>query len=161
MRQPGNRRRGSGGWLLPLTIAALLVGGVGVLVLGRGADPLPIATEGSAGTVPAEGEPMVQVNVPASLSPEAQMGKRAFDAFCARCHGENAAGRQGIAPPLVHRYYEPGHHGDQAFLLAARQGVRAHHWPFGDMPPVSGVTDAEVKAIVAYIRELQRANGIR
>jgi hypothetical protein len=29
------------------------------------------------------------------------------------------------------------------------------------MPPVQGVTDAEVAAIVRYVRELQEANGIR
>ena len=52
------------------------------------------------------------------------------------------------------------HHGDAAFLLAVRNGVRAHHWRFGDMPPQPGLTGAEVAAITAYVRELQRANGI-
>ncbi|HSM30420.1 MAG TPA: c-type cytochrome, partial [Woeseiaceae bacterium] len=65
-----------------------------------------------------------------------------------------------IAPPLIHRIYEPNHHGDQSFYLAAKQGVRSHHWPFGDMPPVESITDAEVGQIVAYVRTLQRANGI-
>jgi len=46
-------------------------------------------------------------------------------------------------------------------VLAARNGVRAHHWPFGNMPPVEQrLTDGELGAIVAYVRELQRANGI-
>ncbi|HBM41471.1 MAG TPA: cytochrome C, partial [Sulfitobacter sp.] len=49
---------------------------------------------------------------------------------------------------------------DAAFLLAAKQGVRAHHWKFGNMPPVEGVTPGDVKMVVAYVRELQRANGI-
>jgi len=66
----------------------------------------------------------------------------------------------GVAPPLVHKIYEPNHHGDMAFLMAARNGVRAHHWKFGNMPPVEGITDAEVITIVAYVRALQRANGI-
>ncbi len=108
-----------------------------------------------------QGAPIVQVVVPEKLSPRAQMGKRAFEAKCAACHGENAAGRNGIAPPFVHRIYEPNHHGDMAFVMAARSGVRAHHWRFGDMPPVKGVTKADVEAIVAYVRELQRANGIK
>ena len=60
----------------------------------------------------------------------------------------------------MHRYYEPGHHADETFRRAARFGVRAHHWRFGDMPPVDGLTDADVKAITAYVRELQQANGI-
>lgn len=36
----------------------------------------------------------------------------------------------------------------------------AHHWTFGDMPPQTGLTRADVVAIVTYVRELQRANGI-
>ncbi len=108
---------------------------------------------------PGEGAPIVEVTVP-ELGTQALAGKAAFDANCASCHGANAAGQDGVAPPLVHIIYEPNHHGDQAFLLAAKQGVRAHHWPFGDMPPVEGVSEAEVQRIVAYVRTLQRANGI-
>ncbi|MBV1864502.1 MAG: cytochrome c, partial [Rhodobacteraceae bacterium] len=74
--------------------------------------------------------------------------------------GDNAGGRDGLAPPLVHKIYEPSHHGDMSFLLAAQNGVRAHHWPFGNMPPVAGVTRGDVVGIVSYIRELQRENGI-
>ena len=87
-------------------------------------------------------------------------GEEVFIEQCAVCHGENAAGQDGVAPPLVHKIYEPSHHGDAAFLLAAKNGVRAHHWRFGNMPPVEGVTDGDVKMIIAYVRELQRANGI-
>ena len=103
---------------------------------------------------------MVDVILPETLSANAEIGKLAYDAKCAVCHGANAAGQDGVAPPLVHKIYEPSHHGDAAFLLAAKNGVRAHHWRFGNMPPVEGVTDGDVKMIVAYIRELQRANGI-
>lgn len=102
---------------------------------------------------------MVEVTVP-ELSGLAAEGRTAFDALCASCHGENAAGRQGIAPPLVHVVYEPGHHADGAFLLAATRGVRQHHWTFGDMPPVPEASPQDVAAITAYVRELQRANGI-
>jgi hypothetical protein len=47
-----------------------------------------------------------------------------------------------------------------AFVLAAKNGVAAHHWPFGNMPAVEGVTDADVLNIVTYVRALQRENGI-
>ena len=107
----------------------------------------------------AQGGPIVAVQVP-DLAAAERPGEAAFNTSCAACHGTNAAGKDGVAPPLVHRIYEPGHHGDQAFLLAAQFGVRAHHWPFGDMPPVKGVSESEVESIVAYIRALQRANGI-
>ena len=105
------------------------------------------------------GQQIVEVSVP-NLSQNATQGKELFDKNCSVCHGQNAAGKHEIAPPLVHIIYEPNHHGDQAFLLAAKNGIRAHHWPFGNMPPVEAVTKEQVKLITEYVRELQRANGI-
>lgn len=107
-----------------------------------------------------QGQAMVEVVIP-SLDATTKLGERLFNESCASCHGANAEGQQGIAPPLVHKIYEPGHHADGAFFLAVKQGVRAHHWPFGDMPPVEGLTQRDVERIVAYIRLLQRANGIQ
>lgn len=103
---------------------------------------------------------MTSVTIPATFTDHENTGKRAYDAVCAECHGVNAQGTQGVAPPLVHRIYEPSHHGDMAFLLAAQNGVRAHHWTFGNMPAIEGVTRADVMNIVSYVRALQRANGI-
>jgi len=105
------------------------------------------------------GAPLVEVTVP-DLSGEASAGEALFNAKCASCHGKNAAGQDGVAPPLVHIIYEPNHHGDAAFHLAAQRGVRAHHWPFGDMPAVKSVDGEDIDKIVAYVRALQRANGI-
>lgn len=102
----------------------------------------------------------MSITLPASLSTEAQIGKRAFDATCAQCHGENATGVIPVGPPLIHKIYEPSHHGDMSFFSAVQIGVRAHHWTFGDMPPQEGLTQADVAAIVRYIREVQQANGI-
>jgi len=105
------------------------------------------------------GAPLMKVSVP-TLSPSVEAGKAVFDANCAACHGANAAGKDGAGPPLVHKIYEPNHHGDMAFFLAARNGARAHHWPFGDMPPVEGISENDIGKVVSYVRELQRANGI-
>lgn len=103
---------------------------------------------------------LVQVTVPDELSPQAQIGERVFNASCAACHGTNAAGQNGVAPPLIFITYAPNHHGDGAFLSAARNGVQSHHWEFGNMPPVDGLTNSDIAALVRYIRELQRENGI-
>ncbi len=104
---------------------------------------------------------LADVVVPAALSAEAETGKAYYEAVCSACHGANAAGQDGVAPPLVHTIYEPSHHGDAAFASAARNGVTQHHWSFGNMPPVQELlTDGEIGSIVAYVRELQRANGI-
>ena len=95
----------------------------------------------------------------ATMPAEFQKGETVFNVYCARCHGDRAMGTaQG--PPLVHKIYEPNHHGDVAFQRAAVNGVRAHHWKFGDMPKVEGVTSDDVTQIIAYVRWLQRQAGI-
>ena len=103
---------------------------------------------------------IVSIELPDELSKVAQIGKLAFQSNCLACHGENAVGQKGVAPPLVHKIYEPSHHGDESFQRAVAVGVRAHHWKFGNMPAVEGLTRGDVKAIIAYVRELQEANGI-
>lgn len=103
---------------------------------------------------------LVEVILPDTLSVQAQAGQTAYETNCALCHGVDAAGQDSIAPPLVHVIYEPNHHGDQSFHRAVRFGVRAHHWRFGDMPAIEDVSESEVTDIIAYVRELQRANGI-
>ncbi|MCU9847743.1 cytochrome c [Defluviimonas sp. WL0024] len=94
------------------------------------------------------------------LAGELVAGQRGFAAKCASCHGEALTGVEAKGPPLLHPYYEPGHHGDEAFVRAVRQGARAHHWSFGDMAPVEGLTDADIAAITGYVRAVQKANGI-
>lgn len=101
----------------------------------------------------------LDVRVP-ELSKLAKKGEAAFDANCAKCHGKNAAGTNS-GPPLVHDFYNPGHHGDDAFFAAAKRGVRQHHWRFGNMPALPHVTKADLTKIVRYVRELQKANGIK
>lgn len=83
-----------------------------------------------------------------------------YEQHCASCHGSNLLGTQQ-GPPLTHRIYEPSHHSDAAFQLAVASGVGAHHWKFGDMPPVRGLDPDQVAHITAYVRMHQRRTGIR
>jgi mono/diheme cytochrome c family protein len=110
--------------------------------------PPPVAEQDIAAVVRA-------VQIPANLAP----GEASFEANCAVCHGTRALGTEQ-GPPLVHIIYEPAHHSDFAFYMAAERGVRAHHWNFGDMPAIPWVTREEVGQITAYIRFLQRQVGI-
>ncbi|MBL4872566.1 MAG: cytochrome c [Rhodobacteraceae bacterium] len=103
--------------------------------------------------------PTSQSIVVPELSPVALTGEATFNASCAICHGTNAAGTdQG--PPLIHKFYISRRHADFAFVIAAKSGVRAHHWRFGSMPPVEGIEDADIQPIITYIREIQAANGL-
>jgi len=87
---------------------------------------------------------------PAGIVP----GERLFTSNCAGCHGIRAAGSDR-GPTFLSKIYAPDHHGDVAFERAPQQGVRAHHWAFGDMPKISGVTPEDVREIIRYIRWLQ------
>lgn len=101
--------------------------------------------------------PRVIVSTPTPA--EYLAGEQLFDANCSVCHGQRAAGtRQG--PPLVHVVYESSHHSDVAFYRAVQIGVRSHHWNFGDMSPVPGTSQDDVRQIVSYVRWLQREAGI-
>lgn len=91
---------------------------------------------------------------------DADRGETLFHSHCSRCHGKAASGTDH-GPPLIHPIYRPGHHADLTFYWAAKDGVKQHHWQFGDMPPVSGVSPEDVGNIVAYVRREQRRAGIR
>ena len=69
-------------------------------------------------------------------------GAEPYQRVCQACHGE--LGKGDIAPPLVPGRFDPDY-----VLAVVREG-------FGQMPPVSTreLTDAEVRAIVAYLASL-------
>lgn len=94
---------------------------------------------------------------PAPGSPEElALGEEVFEQRCATCHGEGLRG--GIAgPPLLHEVYAPDHHPDSAIRAAVARGVQPHHWEFAGMPPIPDLADADVEAVIAYIRHVQRA----
>lgn len=137
-------------WLLAL-LAVLL----GVVLVACSGD------EGEDGEYPAaetSDSQTVPVTVP-DLSDVAIRGAELFGANCSECHGPTAGGTlQG--PPLVHKIYEPGHHADFSFVRAVDVGSPQHHWSFGDMEPVEGLSPEDVNRIICYVRELQYANGI-
>ncbi len=96
---------------------------------------------------------------PEDFQAEPEAGRSLFRQNCMQCHGEDARGTdQG--PPLIHRIYEPSHHPDITFHRAAALGVHQHHWEFGDMPPVAGISGEDTAHIIAWIRQEQRAVGI-
>jgi mono/diheme cytochrome c family protein len=111
--------------------------------------------------VPREDAPL-SARLPDQPSPTPTVllaGDSLFVAHCQKCHGRFALGTDS-GPPLLHTIYAPDHHANVAFELAVQNGVRAHHWTFGDMPPVPGVSAAQAVDITNYIRWLQMEAGI-
>ena len=87
------------------------------------------------------------------------LGMKKYQDNCASCHGKWIEGTQS-GPPLFHGFYKPSHHGDPAFYRAALKGVFAHHWKFGPMPKIEGITKKDMDKIVPFIRWLQQEKGL-
>lgn len=90
---------------------------------------------------------------------DAAQGRALFVTNCSSCHGSNGQGTEQ-GPPLVDNVYRPAHHADFAFHMAVRDGVRQHHWGFGDMPAVPQITAEQTAHVIAYIRQEQSKAGI-
>lgn len=146
--------------IMVLVVAAVVA--VGVVVKGGSETP---ASEHVGHVMPAEGGDAAAtaesdlVAIAQRTPDEFAAGKAAFESICATCHGPAANGTEQ-GPPLAHQIYEPSHHADIAFQLAVQNGVRAHHWRFGDMAAIPGVSQEQIAAITAYVRWLQRQIGI-
>jgi mono/diheme cytochrome c family protein len=87
-----------------------------------------------------------------------EQGEPLYQQHCAECHGTDLRGTD-IGPSPLSVVYEPNHHGDGAFLAAVSRGSPSHHWDFGPMPPIPGLSQEDVAAITAFVREQQRING--
>ena len=135
-------------FLLSLALALLLMS-----VAGCGEEgAAPPATPGTAGAV----QPPAAI---LDVAEAARQGEELFNANCSACHGVGAVGTS-IGPPLIHRFYHPGHHPDFSIRDAVSRGVMQHHWFFGDMAPVPGLSADEVEKIICYVRQKQRAEGL-
>ncbi|HKJ50600.1 MAG TPA: cytochrome c [Gammaproteobacteria bacterium] len=96
-----------------------------------------------------------EVQIPFNLG----KGQLLYEKYCSSCHGLRLEGsNQG--PPLIHPFYKPSHHGDESFYRAALNGVRQHHWNFGNMPPVEGMTPGKMDSLVPYLRYYQQQKGL-
>jgi mono/diheme cytochrome c family protein len=82
-------------------------------------------------------------------------GQLLYQEYCSSCHGLQLNGSDK-GPPLIHPFYKPSHHNDSSFYRAALNGVKQHHWNFGDMPPVAGITPEKMDRILPYLRFYQR-----
>lgn len=85
-------------------------------------------------------------------------GQELYEQSCAECHGVDLRGTDK-GPSHLSIVYEPSHHADGAFLVAVLRGARAHHWNFGDMPPIPNLESDDVAAITAYVRSVQQREG--
>ena len=146
-------------WLDLMNKNTLLIGALALVAIAAFALTRPSPQTETAQSAPVNSTALVAINMPV-IEGNAAIGQNIFENICAACHGPNGVGNAEAGPPLIHKIYEPSHHGDESFQRAVANGVRAHHWRFGNMPPVEGLTRGDVAMVIEYIREIQRANGI-
>ena len=116
-----------------------------VAVVGLVSVATACSNEGDSSATPVDGAAIEQ-------------GAELYASNCASCHGADLRGTdQG--PSHLSILYEPGHHSDDAFRSAVANGSPSHHWDFGSMPPISGLDDDEVTAVIAYVRAEQERQG--
>jgi mono/diheme cytochrome c family protein len=86
-------------------------------------------------------------------------GASLYAAKCAVCHGVDLRGTQA-GPPFLSAIYGPDQLPDTSFQAAVRDGVLQNHWKLGAMAPVAGLSDADVAAIVTFVRGEQQREGL-
>jgi len=119
-----------------LTVAVLTVGlAVGLAACGSD-DTEPISAGGS----------------------QLDQGAEVYAESCASCHGADLRGTDE-GPSMLSIVYEPNHHTDDSFRSAIANGAPQHHWPFGDMEPVDGLSADDVEAVIAFVRVEQERQG--
>lgn len=85
-------------------------------------------------------------------------GAEVYAESCASCHGADLRGTDK-GPSHLSIVYEPNHHTDDSFRSAIANGAPQHHWNFGDMEPVEGLSDDDVEAVIAFVRAEQERQG--
>ena len=114
-----------------------------------------IATGLVAVSISAMARSAEDVKIPFELA----KGQMLYEKYCSSCHGAQLTGSDK-GPPLLHPFYKPSHHGDQSFYSAALKGTRQHHWEFGDMAPIEGMTAKKMDRVVSFVRYYQQQKGL-
>ena len=98
----------------------------------------------------------------APLTPEQLIarGHTIFQSTCAVCHGDNLSGTS-MAPSMLQPAFAPGQTPDIAFANAIQRGVPQKRFTKGPMPAQPSVAAKDIPAVIAYVRSVQQANGIR
>ncbi len=95
----------------------------------------------------------------AALSARGEDGKALYEKDCAKCHGPDGKGQTVIGKKLGCKDYTDAkvqdELKDEAAVKAIKEGVKGKD---GNqiMKPVEGLSDADVKALVAHIRSLKK-----
>ena len=85
-------------------------------------------------------------------------GRQIYAAKCAECHGANLEGTSR-GPSHLSRVYEPGAPLGREFPPGHQAGLAPAPLELRPMAPVAGLSDADVNAVIAFVRAQQRERG--
>ncbi len=85
---------------------------------------------------------------------EQQRGEAIYAANCAQCHGGDLGGSDR-GPSLLDPVYGPDQLTDAQFIDAIVNGVDERLWDFGPMPANRGYSDAQLDAVLTFVRGRQ------
>lgn len=94
------------------------------------------------------------------LSELAQHGRKVINARCAECHGVDGTGGSKKGPPMLHPMYREAVYPDYHFKRVVREGKAEKNWRFGPMPAIPDISDDDLDAVVAFVREVQKATNV-
>jgi mono/diheme cytochrome c family protein len=137
-----------------LPVRRLVVAAVAALALALGAVACGGDDEGEGAGLAADTATTGSAGGTADLT----LGEDVYQSRCAACHGDDLRGTER-GPSQLSIVYQPSHHPDASYVAAITQGSASHHWDFGDMPPVEGLSEDEIASVIAYIRSVQDAEG--
>ena len=83
-----------------------------------------------------------------------ERGEATYGANCAQCHGGDLSGTDR-GPSLLDPVYGPDQLTDAEFADAIRNGVEEQLWEFGPMPANGAIGDAQIDAIIEFVRSEQ------
>ena len=87
-------------------------------------------------------------------------GRSIFNSTCATCHSVSLQGGS-MAPSMLQAAFAPAQLPDSAISQAIQNGVNDNRFGKGPMPAQPSVHPKDIPAVIAYIRWVQQANGIK
>ena len=143
--------------------AAILSGGLVVIALLAGLALYPVGVQQLNRSRP--GVPVEAIAVPAGPDAVAQGKHVAVETACAECHGAGLSGKLLADVPIVGTVPAPnltsgrggiaGSYSDADWVRAIRQGVRPDGRSEFFMYDYSTVSDQDLGALIAYLKQIQ------